>query len=482
MFKSYINLDSVSLTKRIFFFMLLLLVITLVTAVLLVFYDNKESIEENRIARLSEKENQISESFIYLLTSYDINSQNAIPEIEKRLFEISDINDTQLNVYDIQGNLQLTTEGEDNVRHKKLSEELLKKLKTNKYVVIRYEGKTEEESFLANYFYVHNYLNEPVAIVNIPYFYDDYKARKDFDRLLMKFLLLLLFLIIGSGIIAWFFSNSITRKLKNVAEKIKTTQVLESNEKIQYDADDEVKVLVSAYNDMVDEITKQKRMLQVVERDSAWKEMAKQVAHEVRNPLTPMSLMVQDFRRKFDSNDPDIKQKVDNLCSSLTQQIEVISSISNSFSDFAKLPDRDDKMIDLIEETKNIIRVFGEDILFTSSNDEIFYLIDEVYYNRVITNLLKNAFQAVEEGVEAIVLVDIQGIGKEVVIRVKDNGCGISKELLTRIFEPKFTTKSSGMGLGLPMVNKIIQEYGGSIICKSKVGEGSEFVIELPKK
>ena len=261
MFKNFINLNSLSLTKRIFFFMFFLLVITLVITSIMVFYNNKEVREKNKLTRLAQKENQINEAFMYLLTSNDITAQNSIPIIEKRLFEISDINDTHLNIYDISGNLKLSTEGVILPNSKKLSTDLLKKIKKNKYVVINYHGNTENESFLSNFFYVQNHQNQPVAIVSIPYFYDDVKEKKEFDELVIKFIFLLLFLIIISGILAWYFSNSVTNKLKDIANKIKHTQMFGTNEMIDYEANDEVKVLVTAYNQMLNELQEQKTMI-----------------------------------------------------------------------------------------------------------------------------------------------------------------------------------------------------------------------------
>ena len=208
--------------------------------------------------------------------------------------------------------------------------------------------------------------------------------------------------------------------------------------------------------------------------------MAKQVAHELRNPLTPMSLMIQNFKRKFNPNDEDIVEKVNSLSDSLIQQIEVISSISNSFSDFAKLPNRKDKLIDLVEETKNVILIFDEKINFKTSHQQINYLIDEVYFNRILTNLLKNAIQSIDDNKIVSISVNLFKNTDFIELIVEDNGSGIPEEIQSQVFFPKFTTKTSGMGLGLSMVKKIVEEYNATITFETKINVGTKFIIKFP--
>jgi nitrogen fixation/metabolism regulation signal transduction histidine kinase len=210
--------------------------------------------------------------------------------------------------------------------------------------------------------------------------------------------------------------------------------------------------------------------------------MAKQVAHEVKNPLTPMKLLIQNFIRKFDKNDPNIETKVKNLGVSLVDQIDLIATVASAFSEFAKLPPKHDEHFDLKEELENLVRVFNEEgnIYLHVNKQNIPINMDRVYLSRIFTNLITNAKQAEREGIKSIINLDVELVNKKVLITVEDNGTGIPKDKLEQIFEPNFTTKSSGMGLGLTMVKKMIEEYKGEISVKTEEGRGTKFTIVLP--
>ena len=209
--------------------------------------------------------------------------------------------------------------------------------------------------------------------------------------------------------------------------------------------------------------------------------MAKQVAHEVKNPLTPMKLNIQNFERKFDPEDPDILEKVKQLSSTMIEQIDLVAKVSSAFSQFAQLPEKVNETFNLNKQVHSILRIFNNDRIFVHANKEnIMIHMDKIYLNRIITNLVTNAKQALEDTKDPIINIDIELIQKKIMISVEDNGIGIPSEMQERIFEPNFTSKNSGMGLGLTMVRKMVEDYGGTIIVKSEVGKGSKFTISLP--
>lgn len=233
---------------------------------------------------------------------------------------------------------------------------------------------------------------------------------------------------------------------------------------------------------MIDELESSAAALAANERESAWREMAKQVAHEIKNPLTPMRLTVQSFERKFDNSDPNNSEKVKEFTQSLTQQIDTMSAIASAFSTYANMPAQKDETLDLIEITKLALDIFNEEyIIFNSNEKEIIVKLDRVQLIRVVTNLVKNATQSVDESNNPRVEVKVFSNKESAIIEVSDNGAGIPDENKERIFEPKFTTKSSGMGLGLAMVKSIIENYKGKISLKSEVDIGSVFTVEFPK-
>ena len=212
--------------------------------------------------------------------------------------------------------------------------------------------------------------------------------------------------------------------------------------------------------------------------------MAKQVAHEIKNPLTPMRLSVQSFQRKFDPQDEKIHQKVEEYSNTLIQQIDTMSSIASAFSNFAKMPAQQREVLNVVQVVKLALDIFNEDyISFQSQEEEIIAKVDKTQLIRVVTNLVKNSIQAIpDDSKNPIIEVRVFSDGDNVKITVNDNGFGITEDTKTKIFEPKFTTKSSGMGLGLAMVKNIVETYNGSITFTSQLGEGTTFIVTLPKE
>jgi nitrogen fixation/metabolism regulation signal transduction histidine kinase len=233
---------------------------------------------------------------------------------------------------------------------------------------------------------------------------------------------------------------------------------------------------------MVDKLEESAVKLAQSEREQAWREMAKQVAHEVKNPLTPMRLTVQSFQRKFDEQDPNIKQKLDDYTKTLLQQIDIMSSVANAFSNFASMPAQQNERINVVEVVRLGLEIFNENyIQFESTEKEIFMLMDRTQLIRIITNLVKNATQAIsEENQNPSVLLSVSKENSNVIIEVKDNGIGISENNKTQIFEPKFTTKNSGMGLGLGIIKKIIENYNGTITFETAQNIGTTFTVTFP--
>ena len=236
---------------------------------------------------------------------------------------------------------------------------------------------------------------------------------------------------------------------------------------------------------MIDELEESAVKLATSEREQAWREMAKQVAHEIKNPLTPMRLSVQSFQRKFNPEDTDINQKVDEFSKTLIQQIDTMSSIASAFSNFAKMPAQQNETLNVVKIVKLALDIFNEDyIQFKADDDEIIAKFDRTQLIRVVTNLVKNGIQAIPENSNKTpeVIVEVKNANNFVHIIVSDNGKGITEENKPKVFEPKFTTKSSGMGLGLAMVKNIVETYNGNITFTSQEGLGTSFKVSFPKE
>jgi nitrogen fixation/metabolism regulation signal transduction histidine kinase len=205
------------------------------------------------------------------------------------------------------------------------------------------------------------------------------------------------------------------------------------------------------------------------------------VAHEIKNPLTPMRLTVQSFQRRFSPEDPNIIQKMKDYSETLIQQIDTMNAVASAFSNFASMPAQQNETLNVVEVVELTLDIFNEEhIVFEKESPEIISKIDRTQLIRIITNLVKNAIQSIPEGRQKKVAVTVTKRDNNVLITVEDNGIGIKPEDIIRIFEPKFTTKNSGMGLGLGIIKNIIENYKGTITFETEYGTGTKFTVSLP--
>jgi nitrogen fixation/metabolism regulation signal transduction histidine kinase len=289
-------------------------------------------------------------------------------------------------------------------------------------------------------------------------------------------------LIVAFGL-AYFLSSYITKSLKTISDRINETSLSQKNKKIVLEASSkEINLLIKSYNRMVEELEISAVKLAQSEREEAWREMAKQVAHEIKNPLTPMRLTVQSFERKFNPEDPDILQKMKDYSETLIQQIDTMNAVASAFSNFASMPAQQNETLNVVEVVELALDIFNEEyVIFEKESPEIISKIDRTQLIRIITNLVKNAIQSIpEQQQNKTVFVAIKKDNNNVLILVEDNGIGIKPEDISRIFEPKFTTKNSGMGLGLGIIKNIIENYKGTITFDSQYGKGTRFTVSLP--
>jgi len=290
-------------------------------------------------------------------------------------------------------------------------------------------------------------------------------------------------MLVVAIVLAYFISRFVTRSIETIRLKIGQTGLLKKNEKIYLNnATKEIDSLVNSYNKMIDDLEDSAQRLAKTEREQAWQEMAKQVAHEIKNPLTPMRLTVQSFQKNNGLNSVDEKLKLNDFCETLIEQIDTMSNVATAFSDFATLPKTQLEKTDIVEATKKVVEIFEHNkITLETSNENIFLKLDKAQWIRVMTNLIKNSIQAIPHDREPNIEVIIKESSKNIKVTVSDNGLGVSKSNREKIFEPKFTTKSDGMGLGLGIVRSIINSHRGKISYKSKNKKGTVFTISLPK-
>lgn len=321
-----------------------------------------------------------------------------------------------------------------------------------------------------------------VGILSVPMFNQITELRSDLSELIGTFINIYTILLLISLIITFIITQYINRPLKLISKRLKTLSLSSQNEKISYRSDDEIGQLVRQYNQMVDELAEKAEKLAQSEREMAWREMAKQVAHEIKNPLTPMKLSVQFLQKTWENDRQRFEKDIDKYLATLLEQIEHLSDIATAFSQFNKMPEPVATNVDIVKLLQNLVALFQSDdydIKFNSDIDELFIHGDENRLNRAFTNIIKNAVQAFVDDRRGLIKINIRSENEKTIITIEDNGSGIPEAELTKIFEPNFTTKTSGSGLGLAIVKNIINDLNGQIYVKSRVGEGSKFTIIL---
>jgi signal transduction histidine kinase len=437
--------------------------------------------------RLDRKEFAIKEHINYVLstTTYPLTPENLKLIFKDKIHELSDIHNLEINIYSLEGKLVKSSKSSFSVDKvaPPIPNYILKLVQSSvdkRYVDIKNIDGVKNRS---SYSQIKDDKFKPLGILNIPYVEDDGFYETELREFLLRLSQVYSFMLVIAFALAYFLASYITKSLKTISDKINETSLNQKNEKIVIEANSkEINSLINAYNQMVDKLEESASMLAQSEREQAWREMAKQVAHEIKNPLTPMRLTVQSFQRKFDPNDPDLKQKLNDYSKTMIQQIDTMSSVASAFSNFASMPAQQNENLNVVDVVELALDIFNEDyIVFESNKEEIISKLDRTQLIRIITNLVKNAIQSIpDEQEDKHILVSVEEIEENVIISVKDNGIGIDAENIEHIFEPKFTTKTSGMGLGLGIIKNIIENYKGTITFETEPGKGSTFIVALP--
>ena len=295
-----------------------------------------------------------------------------------------------------------------------------------------------------------------------------------------------LFLLLSISAISIYITHSLTNPLDQLGKHLGNLKI-DTSEKITWHKNDEVGQLVYAYNSAIDALWESTEKLRKTEREVAWREMAKQVAHEIKNPLTPMKLSLQYMQRAGKLQPDLIQTLLPNLTTTMMEQINTLDQIATAFSQFASMPSPENIPFNLVELLEQTIEMYRHQIddgnclscSFEESNYPIF--ADKHQIQRVVNNLLNNAVQAIPLEKEGKINIRLfQSSGQKVRLEIEDNGTGVENETQQKIFSPYFTTKSSGTGLGLAMCKDIIESAGGVIGFQSTKNERTCFWIEMP--
>ena len=470
-----------SLRLRIFLGMLMVVLLALASTGAVAYYHaQRQDIAYNE-QRLLRKEAALSRSLEYVLAkSQGPMSENEIASLfTDRICELADVHSLVFSLYTTDGGLITTSADLNNAEIQppiKLSQSDLDQITTGQgRSVIKFEENSHVTTQVR--WQVKNGAGENVMIANARY-----KPRQIDEDSLSTFLKTLapvyLILFLGAILIAYFIVQSISRPLTRLRAEMAIVDPLNKSRELAYKFDDEIGELVLQYNELLHKLRSSLEERARYEREGAWKEMAQQVAHEIKNPLTPLRLGVQQLERAWGDDAPDFDKRLARFVSTALSQITVLSTIAEDFAHLAELRRPSLEPVSLSNVIKDAAGLYGERVTLDLQDLEV--QGDSKSLLRVFNNLISNAIHASDEaGTSDPVRITTREDGPNAVIEITDSGVGISSDGLQRIFEPRFTTKKHGLGLGLAMVKSMVEQLSGDVFATSKKGRGSTFTVKL---
>lgn len=395
---------------------------------------------------------------------------------------------TDINIYDLDGFIINTTQPKlfEEYKSKIINRRAFEIIKIRNRLFYICDENIDGTIYQSSYYPLKDKDGNTQAIINIPYFDNKATSHSSVSNFIITYINIILVLMGISAMVVILVTRKTIKPLEIIQDKMQKINLGEKNEIIEWKSKDEIGELIESYNKLVKELEISANKLMRSERETAWREMARQVAHEIKNPLTPMKLNIQFLQMAWDEKNPDIDKKLRETTKSILEQIEILSNIASAFSDYAKLPEKNIEKFNLKNLILNIINLYNNnenisiELIEENSND---YNInsDKNNLSIVFGNILKNAIQAIGRKENGIIKINIKELNDSFLIKISDNGCGIGEEEKKRIFMPNFTTKSSGMGVGLSIVYDILETLDGKINFESEKGEGTTFIIEIKK-
>ncbi len=459
----------------------------LVIGVFTLFYINNLNDQKNKDL-LSEKTHSILVEMQHKFSDLDSFSEESTETAGEQLNKFSNVFFTDINIFDPQGHLLASSRPQ--IYEEKLISRLMnpfafKALTVEGSSLFIHNENIGLQNYLSAYIPFVNNRGNVIAFLNLPYFSKENDLNREISAFLVAYINIYVILIAISVLIALVISNYISRPLKMIMTRIRQVKLGGQNEMIDWKRRDEIGQLVKEYNRMIAELAQSAELLARSERESAWREMARQVAHEIKNPLTPMKLSVQYLQHAWNNHAPDWETRLNKFTATMIEQIETLSAIASEFSDFAKMPIANKQSIDLVEVIQSAISLFKnyQNIVFDFNYDgleKFAVYADKEQLLRALNNLLKNSVQAIGEETDGRIEIVLQRQGLMHKLTLTDSGGGITPEVAEKIFSPYFTTKSGGMGLGLAIVKNIITGSGGDISYQPAIPHGTTFFIRLP--
>ncbi len=484
-----LNIRSQIQTTIIFVSLFLFLVIGVSTIFFLINRYNRNN-QDRLSASLKVISGEIGSRFVSFANAANMSNpvkQMPREDLDRIVNNVAEIHNAEINLYDVTGALIVSsnpfiyTKGMLSEQMNPLAFYYMNHLNSIEFFN---QEKMGGISFQSIYCPVRLGKGSSTGYINIPSFNTEDELNDEISRFLVTIINLNVFIFLIAGTIAVFLTKRITTSFSLISEKMQEVNLSKTNEVIVWKKNDEIGVLVREYNKMVAKLVESAAALAKSEREGAWREMARQVAHEIKNPLTPMKLSIQYLQKANNSGAPNVKELTANVAKTLVEQIDHLSKIASDFSQFAHIGNPHNEVLDLHELLSSLTSLYEtmENVLFkwVPVRSKILVFADKTQLNRLFTNLLQNALEACHEQTTCAISLSEELNGDHILIRISDNGEGIPEQMRSKIFIPNFTTKSSGTGLGLAMSKTIVEQAKGRIWFESVEDAGTVFFVELP--
>jgi signal transduction histidine kinase len=482
-----LNFDKILYKTRIQLSIVFTVVITLIMVGIITYFSIVDQYNAQQEQTISDKISHVAKAFESSNLIYEAFNKNSVESFQLRFNEFAKTYSADLTLFSTSGAELVSTQpklydyGLLAPRINAKAYIFLNKLQKSEYIHNEIIG---ELSYKAAYVPIKD-AKHTLGYLQLPYFSNeaDYKQRA--GSLLNAMINVYALIFIAIGLLAVLIARQITNPLTIIQTSLSRTIYGQKNEPIKWQRNDEIGALITEYNNMIAALEQSAQKLAQSERESAWREMAKQVAHEIKNPLTPLKLGLQLLEKSWKDKDPKFDQKFERFSKSFVEQIESLSSIASEFSAFAKMPDTRIIRMDIFEALSQAVTIFKQmdnlRIVFNPPDTQFFINADRDQLLRCFNNLLKNAIEAIPADRQGLIEINYLITSKNILLSVKDNGNGIPDNLRDKIFEPNFTTKSSGTGLGLAFVKNSIENAGGKVWFETTIGSGTAFYFSLPE-
>ncbi len=458
----------------------------------ILFYINRfEKTNRQRLVKsITMMANEIKTQISRLALSDDVLQLHDIgprDELKRNINEIAEIHNIDVNFYDLSGKLIVSTQPyvyQKDILSSMLEPRAYEALHYKKEIQVIQQEEISNISFTSIYAPVRDAAGQTRYYLNVPYLTSRYELNQEISSFLVTLINLNAFIFVFAGAIALLVTSRITSSFTLIGSKMKDVHLGKANEEIEWSTNDEIGALVNEYNKMVRKLEESAQALAKSEREGAWREMAKQVAHEIKNPLTPMKLSIQYLQRNIQENHPGIKQLSRQVADTLVEQIDQLAKIASDFSQFANIGQGRVEVFDVHEVLGSLVNLYSAneqmELVWNKHNQPAIIQADRSQVNRLFTNLLQNAVEASGTNSRMVIVVNETITGNKLHVTITDTGQGIPAEKLDKIFTPNFTTKSSGTGLGLAICKGIVEKANGRIWFDTIEGSGTSFHVLLP--